>query len=138
MSKSYDNAINLSDSPETIRQKCSGMFTDPKRLRRNDPGHPETCNLFQFHRLASPQETQDRVETECRLAQIGCVDDKKLLADQLIEFLTPIREKREEILAHRDTLMDILYEGSRRARERAVETMELVRAAITLDYRRQV
>ena len=66
---------------------------------------------------------QERVETECRLAQIGCVDDKKLLADQLIEFLTPIRERREQLLSERDTLMDILFEGSRKARQRAIETM---------------
>ena len=81
------------------------MFTDPERIRRKDPGHPETCNLFQFHRLVSPAEVQDRVERECRLAQIGCVDDKRLLADQLIEFLAPIRERREQILRDHDTLM---------------------------------
>jgi tryptophanyl-tRNA synthetase len=135
MSKSYDNAINLSDTPEDIRAKCAGMFTDPERIRRKDPGHPETCNLFQFHRLISPPEVQDRVERECRLAQIGCVDDKRLLADQLIEFLTPIRERREAILRDPDTLMDILLEGSAKARERAAETMEQVRDAISLDYR---
>lgn len=134
MSKSYDNAINLSDTPEEIRRKCSVMFTDPERLRRKDPGHPENCNLFQFHRLVSSPETQDRVERECRLAQIGCVDDKALLADRLIEFLTPIRERREELLRDRDTLMDIIVEGSRKASERAAETMEMVRRAISLDY----
>lgn len=138
MSKSYDNAINLSDTPEEIRAKCSIMFTDPERLRRKDPGHPETCNLFQFHRLISSTETQDRVERQCRLAQIGCVDDKALLADRLIEFLTPIRERREELLRDRDTLMDIIVEGSRRARERAAETMDRVRRAISLDYRELV
>jgi tryptophanyl-tRNA synthetase len=138
MSKSYGNAINLSDTPEVIREKCMGMFTDPERLRRKDPGRPESCNLFQFHRLISPPEVQERVETECRLAQIGCVDDKKLLAEQLIEFLAPIRERREELLSERDTLMDIVFEGSRKARERAMETMEQVRSALSLDYGKRV
>jgi tryptophanyl-tRNA synthetase len=136
MSKSYDNAINLSDTPEEIRAKCSVMFTDPERLRRKDPGHPENCNLFQFHRLVSPFEVQERVERQCRLAQIGCVDDKALLAERLIEVLTPIRERREAILRAPDTLMDIIVEGSRRARERARETMEQVRSVVSLDYRK--
>ena len=135
MSKSYDNAINLSDTPEAIRAKCAVMFTDPQRLRRKDPGHPESCNLFEFHRLVSPPEQQERVERQCRLAQIGCVDDKALLAERLIEFLAPIRQRREELLRDRDTLMDIIVEGSRRARERAAETMDMVRRAISLDYR---
>jgi tryptophanyl-tRNA synthetase len=136
MSKSYGNAINLSDTPEVIRKKCMKMFTDPQRQLRKDPGRPEICNLFQFHRLVSPLKMQERVESECRLAQIGCVDDKKLLAEELIEFLTPIRERREQLLAERDTLMDIIFEGSRKARERAVETMDLVRSAVSLDYQK--
>ncbi|MDH3744554.1 MAG: tryptophan--tRNA ligase [Acidobacteriota bacterium] len=134
MSKSYANAIDIADTPEEIRRKCSSMFTDPTRIRRSDPGHPETCNLFAFHRLVSPPDVQERVERECRLAQIGCVDDKKLLAEQLIEFLTPMRERREALLANRDELMDILRDGSKRARERARETMDEVRSAMSLDY----
>jgi tryptophanyl-tRNA synthetase len=138
MSKSYGNAINLADPPETIRQKCMQMFTDPQRLRRTDPGRPEVCNLFQFHQLLSTPEMRDRVARQCRAAEIGCVDDKKLIAEVLIEHLTPIRERREALIRDRDTLLDILVEGSRRARERAAETMELVRSAIGLDYRRLV
>ena len=129
MSKSYANTLDIADSPEEIRRKCQSMFTDPQRVRRADPGHPETCNLYQFHRLISPPELQDKVARECRLAQIGCVDDKKLIADQLIEFLTPIRERREQLLHDPDTLLDILQAGSRRAQERARETMEAVRSA---------
>ncbi len=136
MSKSYENTIDLADTPEAIRRKCKSMFTDPQRLRRRDPGHPESCNLFEFHKLVSPPEVQEKVARECRLAQIGCVDDKKLLADRLIEFLTPIRERREELLRDRDTLLDVAREGSRRARERAHETMERVRGSLALDYDR--
>ncbi len=134
MSKSYGNSIELSDSPEEIRRKCKGMFTDPERLRRKDPGHPESCNLYQFHLLVSPPELQEKVARECRLAQIGCVDDKRLIADRLSEFLAPIRQRRGELMRDRSTLLDIVYEGSRKARERARETMELVRERLNLRY----
>jgi len=136
MSKSYGNAINLSDSPEVILQKCKQMFTDPQRIKRSDPGRPEVCNLYDFHKLVSPPEIQERVAHECRAAQIGCVDDKKLLAQILIDFLEPIRRRREELLSDRDTVFDILLEGSRKARERTGETMEAVRSAMGLDYRK--
>ncbi len=136
MSKSYGNTIDIADSPDTIRAKCKSMFTDPQRIRRDDPGHPETCNLFQFHRLLSPPEIQERVARECRLAQIGCVDDKALIADQIIAFLEPMRKKREELMRDRGDLLAILREGSRRASERAEETMEAVRDAMSLNYDR--
>jgi tryptophanyl-tRNA synthetase len=138
MSKSYGNAINLSDSPEVIRQKCMGMFTDPERLRRKDPGRPEVCNLYEFHKLLSPLEMQERVAVQCRAAEIGCVDDKKLLAEQMIAYLEPMRRRRDELMKDRGALLDILVEGSKQARERAQETMELVRQAIAFDYRRLV
>jgi tryptophanyl-tRNA synthetase len=136
MSKSYGNAINLSDTPDEIRKKCMQMFTDPARIKRSDPGRPEVCNLYEFHKLLSPLEVQGRVAVECRAAQIGCVDDKKLLAQILIDYLEPIRRRREAVLADRDTLLDILIAGSKTARERAAETMERVRAALSLDYGR--
>jgi len=136
MSKSYGNAINFADPPEVIRQKCMQMFTDPQRIKRTDPGRPEVCNLFDFHKLISPPEVQERVARECRAAQIGCVDDKKLLAQILIDFIEPFRSRREELLRDRETVYDILVEGSRRARERTAETMELVRQAMGLDYRK--
>jgi tryptophanyl-tRNA synthetase len=136
MSKSYGNAINLSDTPDEIRKKCMQMFTDPERIKRSDPGRPEVCNLYEFHKLLSPLEVRERVALECRAAQIGCVDDKKLLAQILIDFLEPIRRRREELVRDRGTVYDILLEGSRRARERTAETMEAVRSAIGLDYRK--
>ncbi len=135
MSKSYGNGIYLGDSPDEIRRKCKSMFTDPTRLRRDDPGHPETCNLYQFHELLSPPEVQERVARECRLAQIGCVDDKGLIADQIIAFLEPFRTKREELIADKGELLRILEEGSARAAEIAGETMDAVRGAMKLDYR---
>jgi len=112
------------------------MFTDPTRIRRRDPGHPEVCNLFAFHRLLSPPDVQERVARECRAAEIGCVDDKRLIAEQIIAFLEPLQRRRDEVLRDRGALVELLGQGSRRARERARETMDLVRTAIGLDYRR--
>lgn len=134
MSKSYANTINLADTPDEIRRKCKEMFTDPKRIRRRDPGHPETCNLFEFHQLFSSPDMQQRVAKECRLAAIGCVDDKELIAEQIISTLDPIRKKREALLRDAGTLVDILRDGSERARERAEDTLETVRKALSINY----
>lgn len=136
MSKSYGNAINLSDPPDVIRKKCMEMFTDPQRQRRSDPGRPEVCNLYEFHKLLSPEDVKERVARQCRAAEIGCVDDKRLLAEIMIAYLEPFRLRREELMRDRGTLYDILLEGTRKARERAGETMEMVRSAMSLDYRR--
>jgi len=110
------------------------MFTDPERIRRKDPGRPDVCNLFQFHKLFSNAETIARVDRECRAAEIGCVDDKKLLAEIMIESLRPIREKREEIDRDPSIVWDVLRDGNRKARERAQETMQLVRDAVKINY----
>jgi len=134
MSKSYNNTIGLTASADDIRSLVMTMFTDPNRLRRKDPGNPDICNLFQFHKLFSDDATIARVDHECRTAQIGCVDDKKLLAEIMIEQLRPIREKREQIDANPSYVWDVLREGNRKARERAGETLELVRAAMKIDY----
>ncbi len=136
MSKSYDNAINLSDPPDLVRKKCMSMFTDPTRIRRSDPGHPESCNLFEFHKLLSPPELVARVDRDCRAAMIGCVDDKKLLAEEIIALLEPMQRKRQQLLRERGALLSLLRDGSARARERARETMALVRSALGLDYDR--
>lgn len=135
MSKSYGNTIGLTSSADEIRALVMTMFTDPERIRRKDPGRPDVCNLFQFHKLFSNGETIARVDHECRTAQIGCVDDKKLLAEIMIESLRPIREKREEIDRDPSIVWDVLREGNRKARERAAQTMELVRDAIKINYR---
>jgi tryptophanyl-tRNA synthetase len=134
MSKSYGNTIALSASADEIRTVVSTMFTDPNRVRRSDPGNPDICNLFQFHKLFSDDATIARVDHECRTAQIGCVQDKKLLADIMIETLAPIRTRREEIDRDPSIVWDALYEGSRKARERAGETLELVRKAMKIHF----
>ena len=134
MSKSYGNTIPLTASADEVRALVSTMFTDPNRVRRSDPGNPDICNLFQFHRIFSTPETFARVDHECRTAQIGCVQDKKLLADIMVETLRPIRARREEIDRDPSIVWDVLREGSRKARERAGETLALVRDAMKIDY----
>jgi tryptophanyl-tRNA synthetase len=134
MSKSYGNTIGLTASADEIRALTMTMFTDPNRIRRKDPGNPDICNLFQFHKLFSDEATIARVDHECRTAQIGCVDDKKLLAEIMIEQLRPIRERREEIDRNPEMVWNALREGNARARERAAETLALVRTAMKIDY----
>jgi tryptophanyl-tRNA synthetase len=134
MSKSYGNTIGLSASPDEIRQLVSTMFTDPNRLRRKDPGNPDICNLFQFHRLFSDAATIERVDRECRAAEIGFVDDKKLISEIMIEALRPIRERREEIDRNPEIVWEALREGNRRATERAAATLDVVRRAMKVDY----
>jgi tryptophanyl-tRNA synthetase len=134
MSKSYGNTIPLTATADEVRALVMTMFTDPNRVRRTDPGNPDICNLFQFHKLFSDDATIARVDHECRTAQIGCVQDKKLLAEIIIEKLTPLRARREEIDRNPSIVWDALREGNRKARERAGETLALVRDAMKIDY----
>ncbi len=130
MSKSYNNAIYLSDSPEEITTKVSQMITDPQRKRRNDPGDPDVCNVFSFHKMYSTNDQIDMVESECRKAGIGCVECKEMMAGNLIAFLLPYREKRSYYLSHSKQVTEILNEGTKKARSIAVKTMDEVRGAI--------
>ncbi len=132
MSKSYNNAVFLSDSPDEIRGKVSEMITDPQRARRSDPGNPAVCNVFSFHQLYSDQETIQRVDQECREAKIGCVECKQMMAENLIGALEPIREKRSYYEAHPDTVRAIIEDGDQRAQAVARKTMEEVRAAVKI------
>ncbi|HUF18221.1 MAG TPA: tryptophan--tRNA ligase, partial [Thermoanaerobaculia bacterium] len=134
MSKSYDNTIGLTASADDIRKLVMTMFTDPNRIRRSDPGNPDICNLFQFHKLFSDAETIERVDHECRTAQIGCVDDKKLLASIIIDRLEPFRKRREEIDRDPSVVWDVLAKGSAVAREAAAETLAAVRSAMKIDF----
>lgn len=132
MSKSYNNAIFLSDSRQEIRDKVSQMITDPQRARRTDPGDPSVCNVFSFHQLYSGQQTVQSVDRECRKAHIGCVECKKMMAESLVKTLEPVREQRAYYVAHPDTVEAIIEHGDQRARAVARETMEQVRAAIKI------
>ena len=132
MSKSYRNAIYLSDSPEEIAAKVSQMITDPKRARKSDPGDPDICNVFDFHKLYSDKETIAMVNEKCRKAQIGCVECKKMMADFLIKALEPMYAKRQYYETKPNLVEDIFVSGSEKARKAAVETMAQVRSAVKI------
>jgi tryptophanyl-tRNA synthetase len=132
MSKSYGNAINLSDPPETIRKKILTMVTDPARKTRADPGNPEVCPVFDLHRAFSTRATLERADVECRRAGIGCIDCKTMLLSHLEPVLRPIQERRAGLLADRRGVEAILEEGARRARREARATMSRVREAMRL------
>ncbi len=132
MSKSYNNAIYLSDSPEEVEQKVRKMVTDPQRVRKTDPGRPEICAVFTLHKLFTDQQTLKMIEEDCRTARIGCVQCKKLLARNINEFLEPIRERRNYYQSNKGELWDIFREGSKKAREVAKQTLEEVREKMNL------
>jgi tryptophanyl-tRNA synthetase len=130
MAKSYGNAIWLSDTPEDIRLKVRNTMTDPQRQRRGDPGRPEVCPVFSWHKLFSRPETVARIDRDCRTAAIGCVDCKAQVADALVKWIGPVRERRKEYEANPRQVWDILGAGSRKAQKAAKKTMERVRNAI--------
>ncbi len=132
MSKSYNNAIFLSDPSEVVREKILNAVTDPARVRKNDPGHPEICNVFHYHKLFSSAEEVREIETNCKKGSIGCVECKLRLFEKIEEVLGPVREKRNQLLADKDTLVDIIKEGGKKAREVASSTMEEVRKAVSV------
>jgi len=132
MSKSYDNAIYLFEKPEDISSKVSKMITDPQRARKSDPGNPDVCNVFEFHKLYSDKDMINTVNKECRTADIGCVECKKMMAKNLIKVLEPIREKRDHYEGKPELLDEIIAEGSSKARKIAKKTMEEVKSAINL------
>ncbi len=134
MSKSYNNTIELGDSPDTIRAKTRQMITDRTRIKRVDPGHPEDCDVCQMHRMFVPAEVADKFDADCRGAGIGCVDRKKALAEALIEYLEPVTKRLNHYRDHQDEVRDIILEGSKRAREEAGRVMGEVRRAMKLAW----
>ncbi|RLJ00999.1 MAG: tryptophan--tRNA ligase [Candidatus Aenigmatarchaeota archaeon] len=132
MSKSYDNAIYLSDDPDVIAEKVSSMITDPQRARRKDPGNPDVCNVFDFHKLYTEKETIEHIDKECRVADIGCVGCKKIMAKNLIKTLEPVQNKRKYYLSRPELVDQIIRDGTQKARNVAQQTMEEVRAAVKI------
>src|SRR5262249_50870753 len=115
MSKSYGNAIYLSDPPETVRQKVRPMVTDPARKRRSDSGNPDVCPVFDLHRIFTPPPDREYCATGCRTAAIGCLDCKDVLLKHLEPALAPIRERRQAFAEKPDRIVDILKAGSARS-----------------------
>jgi len=132
MSKSLDNHIELAATPEETEKRIRQMVTDPQRVRRNDPGNPDVCNVFTMHKIFSNDEEIEMINTECRKAGIGCVDCKKIFAKNLNADLEPFRAKRAEWDADPDKVWDVLRDGAERARVIARETIAEVKEAIGL------
>ncbi|OEF98494.1 tryptophan--tRNA ligase [Desulfuribacillus alkaliarsenatis] len=126
MSKSYNNYIRLTASPDEVIQKVRSMVTDPNRVRKNDPGNPDVCSAYAYHKIFN---ASNAVETEqsCKQGSIGCMDCKKALAIQLTELIQPIYEKKQELKNNPDYVYDVLADGAEKTRIVANETMEKVR-----------
>ena len=132
MSKSYNNAVYLSDPPADVRKKLATMITDPARKRRTDPGNPDVCPVFDLHKVFSDPAEIGRVNRECRTAGIGCLECKDIVATRINARLAPIRERRKIYEEQPQKVRDVLNEGTARARQVAQETMAEVRAAMKL------
>ncbi len=134
MSKSYNNTIYLRDSAAEVTQKIRTMPTDPARVKRTDPGEPEKCPVWQFHKIYSDRSVKEWVQQGCRTAGIGCIDCKGPVIEAVNKELAPIREAAQEYIEQPQLVKTILSEGSETAREEARETLYEVREAMNLDY----
>jgi len=133
MSKSYGNAINISDSFDLIWEKLRTMITDPARYRRTDPGDPDKCPVWDLHKVFT-QDPNKRNELDrgCRTAGIGCIDCKKVLFENIKNALSPIQDKRRYYEAHREEFLDVLYDGAKKAKSVAKNVMEEVKVSVGL------
>jgi tryptophanyl-tRNA synthetase len=134
MSKSYGNTITLREAPEDVEKKLRTMPTDTQRVRRDDPGNPDVCPVWQLHQVYSNDEVKAWVREGCTTAGIGCIDCKGPVIDALQTELKPIRERAEEFITQPQLVRNILSEGSERARDVARETLNEVRQAMGLSY----
>ncbi len=132
MSKSYNNAVWLRDSPQEVDRKLSRMMTDPRRVRRTDPGEPEDCPAFQLHKIYCTPEEIDYCTRGCRTASIGCLECKKIMIRHVIEDLAPMAERREALEAKAGWVEEILERGQAQAGAVAETTMQEVREAVGL------
>ncbi len=131
MSKSYENAILIADDETTTIEKIKTMFTDPEKVHKTDPGHPETCPVFFFQR-AFNRAAADDIASRCRTGRLGCVEDKADMAKHLNAALAPIRERRKKFAANADLIEEVLYDGTQRARTVAQKTLNDVKVAMRL------
>lgn len=131
MSKSYGNDIPMSASPDLIWEKVQQMVTDPARIHKSDPGHPEVCTVATFYKIFLPEGVEE-VEEECRGGRIGCVACKKRLAELIIQRMEPIYRRRKELEKQPDLIRDILREGAKRAHQVAATTLEEVRRVMNV------
>ncbi len=131
MSKSLNNTILLSDEPDTVQKKLRKAVTDPQKVRRNDPGRPEVCLVFEYHKKFNPGEINE-IESGCRSGALGCVDCKLKCTAKINEFLEPIIERRKQYENRKDDVLDILLDGEKKARNTAAATMDEVHKVMNL------
>ena len=134
MSKSYNNTIALREPPESVEKKIKTMPTDPARVRRNDPGNPDHCPVWQLHQVYSNDEVKSWVETGCKEAKIGCIECKQPVIEAINKELKPIQERASHYIEDPDLVKNIVAEGCEKARKLARETMREVREAMGLNY----
>jgi tryptophanyl-tRNA synthetase len=130
MSKSYNNHVMLSEPEAELRQKLKTMVTDPARVRRDDPGNPDVCPVFDLHKVFSSEETQAKAAEGCRTAGIGCIECKSWVADAIVERIAPIQAHRRDLESRPSVIKDVLANGRERAIKRATETLAEVQAAM--------
>ena len=131
MSKSYQNTILVFDSDDLIRKKIMKMITDPSRIRKDDPGHPDVCNVFSYHEIFNKSEAKN-IETNCKSGTVGCVSCKQNCADVMISYLRKIKNKKQDLEKDKNYIDKVYEEGAEKAREEAVSTLKIVKKAIRL------
>lgn len=133
MSKSYDNTISFADTPEEVQKKVMCMVTDPARIRKTDPGHPEICSVFSMHKEFNAEDSEE-IGRLCRAGEIGCVDCKRRCGAAIARFHTPIHEKRTALLAEPTHLIELLSEGSKVAQNKAKQVLAIAREAMKIGF----
>lgn len=131
MSKSLNNTILLADDEATIRTKLKKAITDPLKIRKGDPGRPEICLIFGYHKKFNPSEVEE-IDTDCRSGKLGCVDCKTRCGNKILEVLNPIRERRIELENNLTFVKEVLHDGERKAKITAAETISEVREKMNL------
>ena len=129
MSKSYGNTIQLSDSPEVISEKVRQMITDPQRIKKTDPGNPQVCTVFAFHKVFNTENYKE-CEENCKAGKIGCVQCKKILAEKVINYMQPIYEKRKDLETKEAFIKEVIEAGNENARKIARKTINEVKEVI--------
>jgi tryptophanyl-tRNA synthetase len=131
MSKSLNNTVLLSDSKDEIQQKLRKAITDPQKLRKGDPGRPDVCLVYSYHKKFNPDEIEE-IQTNCSSGVLGCVDCKSKCTASINNYIGPVREKRLYFESHKDEVLAMIKDGESRARNTAQKTMEEVREAMKL------
>ena len=138
MSKSLGNTVGILANPDDVWDKVRTAVTDPQRVRRDDPGRPEVCNVFALHRFFTEGNTREEIEAGCRSAELGCVDCKRVLSGNIAESFAPYRERSAHYREHPSEVRDVLDQGAEKARKIASETMQEVRRKMGLNWRNAI